>query len=262
MQSRGHQASWVGAFYCQCPKIGGVFSDGNVHLFIGYPVNGDWVMSLLQQEKIEFDDAKELIIKSGRGLARRLQDLSLWRSARADLAAQAYVDEAAVVHAQTNKPWKRIPLIDEWKAQNTQQFMRRKKFLVLVGPTGVGKTEFVKAMFGPKHTLELNAAGMQHPCLRDFNPELHRCILWDEGEASLVASNRKLFQCPACFVDLGFSPTASMTYKVMVNKCVMVINSNRWYEQLQKLNPGDREWIEGNQVAVHVTSPLWDESSD
>ena len=74
-----------------------------------------------------------------------------------------------------------------------------------------------------------------------------------------MAGNRKLFQCPASFVELGFSPTAAMTYKVMVNKSVMVINSNRWLEQLDKLDPGDKAWIQGNQVLINVTAPLWRE---
>ena len=135
--------------------------------------------------------------------------------------------------------------------------MRRKKFLVLAGRTGVGKTEYVKALFGAEHTLELNAAGMLHPCLRQFDVEKHRCILWDEAEALLIAQNRKLFQCPACFVELGFSPTGAMTYSVMVNQAVMVVNSNRWDEQLSLLEKGDRDWILGNAVVVHVDEPLW-----
>ena len=77
-----------------------------------------------------------------------------------------------------------------------------------------------------------------------------------------MAANRKLFQCPAPLVELGFSPTAALTYKVMVNKCVMVINSNKWFQQLQKLPASDRAWIEGNQVAVPVTSLLWLEYSE
>jgi len=107
-------------------------------------------------------------------------------------------------------------------------FHAEEKNLVLAGPTGFGKTEFVKSLFGAAKTLELNAAGMQHPSLRDFNPDVHECILWDEAEATLVAAKRKLFQCPASLVELGFSPTAALTYKVMVNKCIMDINSNRW----------------------------------
>ena len=74
-----------------------------------------------------------------------------------------------------------------------------------------------------------------------------------------MAENKKLFQCPAGFVELGFSPTGFLTYKVMVNRSVMVINSNRWDEQLDALPAGDRDWILKNQVAVHVDTPLWKE---
>ena len=256
-QSRSCSASWQGAFYCQCPKIGQLFSAGNVVPFKGYPVNGDWVFTLVQQEKIEYDDAKEWIIRSGRAVGRRLQDLAAWRQARAELQSRAYVQAAQVAHAAANLAWREIKIIEKWKEENTQPLMRRKKFLVLAGRTGVGKTEYVKALFGAEHTLELNAAGMLHPCLRQFDVEKHRCILWDEAEALLIAQNRKLFQCPSCFVELGFSPTGAMTYSVMVNQAVMVVNSNRWDEQLSLLEKGDRDWILGNAVVVHVDEPLW-----
>ena len=255
--TRSLAATWQGAFYCQCPKIGGLFSAGNVVPFIGYPVNGDWVFNLVQQQKIEYDDAKELIVKCGRGIGRRLQDLNAWRQARAEMEQMAYVKAAQSAHAAANREWREIPKILTWKKENTRPLMRRKKILVMVGRTGTGKTEYVKALFGPESVLELNAAGMLHPCLRGFDPEIHLCILWDEAEASLIAQNRKLFQCPACFVELGFSPTGAMTYSVMVNKAVMVVCSNRWDEQLQLLDKGDRDWILGNSVIVHINEPLF-----
>ena len=255
--TRSAMASWQGAFYCQCPKIGSLFSAGNVVPFRGYPVNGDWVFTLVQQEKIEYEDAKELIIRSGRIVGKRLQDLDAWRQARAALASQSYVQAAQIAHAAANLAWREIGVIETWKKENTKPMMRRKKTLVLVGKTGTGKTEYVKALFGSQHVLELNAAGMLHPCLRQFNPDVHRCILWDEAEVALIAQNRKLFQCPAAFVELGFSPTGAFAYSVMVNKAVMVVCSNRWDEQLQLLDEGDRDWILGNSVIVHVDEPLW-----
>ena len=255
--TRSAAASWQGAFYCQCPKIGSVFSAGTIQPFTGYPVNGDWVFTLVQQEKIEYVDAKELIVRSGRAVGKRLQDLNAWRQAHAELASQAYVQSAQIAHAAANKTWRIVDAIETWREENTRPMMRRKKFLVLVGPTGLGKTEFVKGMFGAARVLELNAAGMLQPCLRQFHADTHVCILWDEAEAILIAQNRKLFQCPACFVELGFSPTGAMTYTVMVNKSVMVVCSNRWEEQLKLLDPGDRDWILGNSVVVKVDEPLW-----
>ena len=255
--SKSLSASWVGAFYCQCPKIGQVFSAGSYEPFTGYPVNGDWVFHLVQQQKIEYEDAKSLIVRCGRGIQRRLQDLNTWKTAKGEMDARAYVDAAQKVHAETNLPKRDVETVEKWKADNTKPMMRRKKILVLAGPTGTGKTEYVKALFGCQNVLELNAAGMQHPCLRSFDPHTHSCILWDEAEAFLIAQNRKLFQCPASFVELGFSPTGNLTYTVMVNKAVMVVCSNRWDEQLADLPRGDRDWIKGNCVVVYVTEPLW-----
>ena len=55
--------------------------------------------------------------------------------------------------------------------------------------------------------LELNCAGLASICLHDFDNSKHECLLWDEASPKLVADNRKVFQHPACKVELGHSPT-------------------------------------------------------
>ena len=134
---------------------------------------------------------------------------------------------------------------------------RRKKFLVLEVKSGVGKTEFVRGLFGPDKTLELNCAGIGAVNLRDFKPLEHKVVLWDEASPELVLGNRKLFQCPPCWIDLGHSATGSFVYKVWVNEALFVIVTNRWASALEELVREDRGWVQANQVRVHVTQPLW-----
>ena len=132
--SKSLSASWVGAFYCQCPKIGQVFSAGSYEPFTGYPVNGDWVFHLVQQQKIEYEDAKSLIVRCGRGIQRRLQDLNTWKTAKGEMDARAYVDAAQKVHAETNLPKRDVETVEKWKADNTKPMMRRKKYLFWPDP--------------------------------------------------------------------------------------------------------------------------------
>ena len=112
----------------------------------------------------------------------------------------------------------RVPEVEAWKARHGCGVWRRKKFLVIEGKRGVGKTEFVRSLYGEDNTLELNCAGVHAVNLRDFRPLGHKLILWDEATPGRVLANWKLFQWPPCWIDLGHSATASLVYKVWVNE--------------------------------------------
>ena len=69
--------------------------------------------------------------------------------------------------------------------------------------------------------------------------------------------NRKLFQAPACWVDLGHSPTGRDVYRVFMADALIVVASNKWSHELHDLNATDREWIQANQAHVNITEPLF-----
>eukprot|EP00974_Lingulodinium_polyedra_P111547 10788296-Lingulodinium_polyedra.AAC.1 len=58
------------------------------------------------------------------------------------------------------KPNKRVDVVEQWKAKCGCGFWPRKKFLVLEGKSGLGKTEFARDLFGVDQTLELNCSGV------------------------------------------------------------------------------------------------------
>eukprot|EP00974_Lingulodinium_polyedra_P016977 1648850-Lingulodinium_polyedra.AAC.1 len=58
------------------------------------------------------------------------------------------------------KPNKRVEVVEQWKAKCGCGFWARKKFLVLGGESGLGKTEFVRNLSGVDKTLELNCSGI------------------------------------------------------------------------------------------------------
>ena len=125
----------------------------------------------------------------------------------------------------------------------------------------MGKTEFVKGLFGVDKTLELNCANCGvNPDLRSFEPDKHKCVLFDEGSVVMVSANRKLLQAPASWVDLGHSPTGRDVYRVFLNDAVLVSSTNKWSEQVNKLeSQSDGDWIEKTQVLVVVAGPMYEE---
>ena len=72
-----------------------------------------------------------------------------------------------------------------------------------------------------------------------------------------MLANRKLFQAPPLWVDLGTHATAQYVYNVWVSDAVLVVCSNSWWPACKRLFPSDWNWIETNQVCVYATAPLW-----
>ena len=150
---------------------------------------------------------------------------------------------------------------DEW-VPHYSAFRDRYKFLVLTGRSRTGKTRYAMHLFGDvSRTLELNCAAASEPDLRTFDPEHHSAVLFDEASAAMVLKQKKLFQAPPCWIQLGASTTNCHSYEVVMAGCKMIICSNRWDEELEALGEADREWLNANSVKVRVDDPFWIEDS-
>jgi hypothetical protein len=81
---------------------------------------------------------------------------------------------------------------------------------------------------------------------------------WDELSAKVVVKNRKVFQHPSCFVELGHSPTAQHVQQYWLNDCVSIIATNRWFEDLQQIrSQQDQRWLGQNSIVLSVDSPMF-----
>ena len=85
----------------------------------------------------------------------------------------------------------------------------------------------------------------------------HKLILMDEATVEMIVRNRKMFQCPNAWVQLGMSATNCHSYSVYLNNCMLVICSNSWASQLSATPMEGAQWVMANQVYVQVSEPLW-----
>ena len=249
---------FAGCYYILAPKIGSIKSHSNVRAYKDFGVSAEWITNMVQAEKMTFADARREMTRVGKGYQRRMAELKAWEAGQKEDQLQKHVDAERAYHAATNLEFHKFPEIDAWLERNTRPHLRRKQILVVEGPSGLGKTEYIKSLVGHEACLELNAEAMQHPTLLGLDSTTCKLIFWDECNAELVLRNRKLFQCPPAWISLGFSPTGRDVYNVWVNDLVMAISSNSWTEQLHALErPSDRAWLEQNTVHVHVSEKMW-----
>ena len=260
-KGRNQHTSWAGMFYLTCGKVSTILSWTRARPYKDFPVRPQWIQNLLQKEQLTYAKAKVLLIDAASCTTRKLQDLERWKEEKDKLAIEVRVIKLQHAYKSTLKAFRVVPDVNTflekystWEPRPTP--LGRKKICVLHGPTGLGKTEYVRSFFPVGGLLELNCADMQSVCLNGFDVKTHQAILWDEASAKLVVKNRKLFQHPLQWVDIGHSPTGQHVKRYWLNDCVSFVASNHWFSDLLLLSDDDRNWLEGNTVVVDNTEHL------
>jgi hypothetical protein len=251
------RSTWAGAYYTLAPKIGAIHRGGPLERFHDFPVNPEWVFNMIEGSKISYEAARSELISCGKACSRRLNDLDCWYRNKTAALVSARVEAVQTALRSLLKPFPRWPIVESWLLEVRRPCQSRKTCLVLYGPSRLGKTEFVRALFKIGSVLELNCAGLASICLHGFDSLIHECLLWDEASPKLVADNRKVFQHPTCKVDLGHSPTGQHVVNYFLNDCCSVITSNSWHDEALRLPLADQAWLDANIVIFNVVQPLW-----
>ena len=257
----GHRGknAFCGIYYCVAPKIGNLLSSSTAVPWEHFAVNPDWVFGLLELGKISYENVRATISRSPKNLLARLGNLEKWYEEKMVMERNLRIAARQAELTRKQLPFKTLAKVDAF----LRKFLgpipcERKKILVLTGPSGMGKTQYVRSLFPPGGLLELNAANMAVPCLPGFDERLHRAIFWDECPAVLVSDNRKLFQHTATLMDLGHSPTGQHIQRYWLNDAVSIIATNRWEEDVAAMNsPSDEDWLRANTVVIRVMTPLY-----
>ncbi len=76
--------------------------------------------------------------------------------------------------------------------------------------------------------------------------------------ASSAIGQKKLLQASSDVCKLGVSPTMQHVYDVYVSRTKIVVASNVWASELEKLPKREADWLQENSTCVHVhDEPLW-----
>ena len=256
--TRGRNADAnAGHYYLLSPKIGTILATGNTFPHLQFQINPSWVWAFVSSEKMLAADAQAEFLRIGRGSQRNIADLAAVTEERLRVELDATVRQVQRHLSQFQSRFRVLPQVMQWLRTYTVGVHNRKPILVLVGPSGVGKSAYIRSLFPPGAVLELNCSGLRAVHLSGFDNKKTQAIFWDELSVDMVLMNRKLFQHPATMIDLGQSPTAAHVKSYWVNAAVSCIASNKWFEELLSLTPGDRDWISANTVTVSCDFPLY-----
>ena len=186
------RTSWCGYFYCVVEKIGQLFSESNKKPFTSFMVNANWVWQLLQARKITIATARDLTAQCVSGATRCLRELQTLEEEEERRAYRLLIKEATQYFAARQKPFRQYALVDQWLAQYAEM-LPRYKFLVLTGPSRLGKTAFARSLaVQGMETLEVNCASGAEPDLRAYRLATHDCVLFDEVHGSQVIAQKKV----------------------------------------------------------------------
>lgn len=205
-------------------------------------------------------DARQQLVRTAKNLQRLLPNLEAFEKCLRENKMQAHIDKVLSELALQTKPFHRIEAIEKWK-EDHRAIKPRYKFLVLVGPSGLGKTQYAKSLVAEGRALELNMASAPEPDLKDYNPDVHDLILFDECPAKIILRQKKVFQAPAVKVSLAASVTGCYAYSVWLHQKLLVVCSNVWHHELRLLPLEDRDWLLSNSLVHTVEKPLWMEDA-
>ena len=96
-------------YYLQSPKLGKVFSKGNIEPFHSYLVSGEWVLNLVQAGKMDVKLAREEIVKTAKNLPRHLQNLDRFVMEVREQRLRERIVQIDLEIERTEQPFKTFP---------------------------------------------------------------------------------------------------------------------------------------------------------
>jgi hypothetical protein len=260
-ENRRGMAIYAGCFYCACQKHGQVFVRSTATPHVDFQVKHDWVFRLLSAQKISPDVARQHLVQIVTRCQTNMADLQF---AEEFMARQSEEAERAVILAKihsNSKPYRDLPEVIAWATQyDPDNPLDRYKFLVLEGPSSIGKTRFVQGALvdKPEKALILDCSDAVVPALKsNFSRQKHTLVMFDEAHASMIIRCKKLFQASINPVSYGSSPTNAFVHTVWLHGIKLVVASNVWSEEVLSLAAADRQWIQSNSVHIKTDRPLF-----
>ena len=245
-------------YYIMTPKAGSVWEETNFHRGCDYLVQSDTIMNLWRLHKLSSEAAKaELISCRVQGFERCMREIEVLQREEYQVALRA--EWLEVMQMLPQRPFRVLSEVEEWKknAQELYGTEGRFKFLVLNGPSQVGKTRFAQSLYGASSTLVVSCQNVQVPNLRPYRRYEHKCIIYDEGSSKMVVNNKAIFQANCDFIGLGQSVCNQHFYLAYLYGTPQIVCCNDWMKDIADNDLEAKDWLAKNAVLVEVQQKLY-----
>lgn len=243
-------------FYILGPKLGKVWHASDQDLDWSN-VNPQWVTELVSSEKIAVEEAHSCYLKIVHNARHHVEQLEYVAQKRSEIAVARESKQRLQALFDSLGEIKELPQVLKWQSMLVDGAPRH-KFLVLCGPSGMGKSLFALKLAGSVEAFyECDCSNNAHPNLRNLDRGKTSIALFDECRVSTVLAHKRLFQGHQFPATLGVSPTNRDSYKVCLHGVGIIIASNTWEDELKEAKQVDAMWINENSVLVNVTEPLY-----
>lgn len=233
-----------GHFYVQCRyKNTHIAERNNYEAGKDFIVKTQWIQTWWQQQKV--DDNK---ILPGAGFYRCCTPAleAMVRHSvtkrRVELKADKREQRMKVLMAM-KRPHKKFPLIEAWREQYTHVNFRY-KFLILWGPTRMGKTELARSFFSNPYEQR------DSTCWNEYDADKHDAIIFDDVKFvyKYISDNRSLFQAGG-WVTVQTSATNMFAMEIDVTQKPIIVTTNA---------EPTGDWILGNSISMKVDTPTFE----
>ena len=216
-----------------------------------YQVLGKWPETLWKQYKLSHNTYDKYLHACRDGVLARKRNLEAvveWDTRREEDEERHQVTERV---RKKFKPFAPVPAAVSWLALFKEE-ADRYPFLLAVGPSRSGKTEWAKGLF--KNPLEVKVGTLeQFPVgMKQFSRKLHDGVVLDDVRdlAWIVRHQEKLQAKYDAAVEFGTTPGGQCAYFRWLYRVPTVITANFTTKNLDLLDSDDFLANSGNRVVV------------
>jgi len=247
-----------GHAYLQIRKTGQLFVETDYPQGSAFICESPWVLQWWQLGKITTDAAEVEIIANKHRCEQGIRQLAFHTE---QLQKARYTEEQLLIKSKLAaglKSYKMYPQVNKWKAEHGPAHYGKRlrfKFLVLVGDSCLGKTQYAMHLYGTTVTYYANCQNASEPNLSKFVRGEHKAIVLDEVTPEMVVKNKAMFQCNAEGVNLQESRCQQFSLWRFLYAVPLIVCTNSW--EIMKMPHEDSSWLQANSVLLRLTEPMW-----